>query len=68
MCVWGLYLGHGEESLGDFDGVLHLGDILNASLDGLSVLSAGRVEHAEDFLCERRRGTVVRRCLGVDFS
>lgn len=44
------YLGDGEEALGDVNDAGHLLDVLDAGLDGLGVVGAGRVEDIEDLL------------------
>jgi hypothetical protein len=46
----GGFLGNGEEVLGNVDDTGHLLDVLNASLDGLSVVRPGAVEDVLDLL------------------
>lgn len=46
----GAYLGNSEESLGDVDNTRHLLDVLDAGLDGLGVVGAGRVQDVLDLV------------------
>ena len=49
-CAAVTHLGDLEEGLGDINNTSHLLDVLNALLDGLSVVGTGRVQDAADLL------------------
>ena len=50
ICAPKTHLGNLKEGLGDVNNTTHLLDVLNALLDGLSVVGTGRVQNATDLL------------------
>lgn len=60
------YLGNLEERLGDVNNAAHLLDILNSSLDSLSVICPGSVENVLDLLVLALSPLLIRRATILD--
>lgn len=65
---WATHLREREETLGDGDDILHLLNRLDAVLDDLSVLSAGRVQDVLDAVDVSLRPVAVRLLHGLFYE